>query len=263
MSSRHHHPDRASGTAEYGIPQTPDQASPDTRKRAHRLSLSVVIPTLNAAECLSRTLSGLAMAERRGVDLEIVVADGGSTDATLEIARHHNARVVETEPGRGGQLIAGAKTARGDWFLFLHADTLLERGWDATAMVFTSEERNRDRAAVFTFALDDPSPKARRLERLVRWRNNWLGLPYGDQGILINRRFYSRLGGFQNLVLMEDVDLICRIGMSRIVLFDVRAITSATRYRQSGYVARALRNLVCLALYFLRVPPRWIAKIYG
>ena len=97
----------------------------------------------------------LKLAERRGVDLEIVVADGGSPDATMEIARHHNARVVETEPGRGGQLIAGAKTARGDWFLFLHADTLLERGWDATAMVFTSEERNRDRAAVFTFALDD------------------------------------------------------------------------------------------------------------
>ena len=243
--------------------QAPDRARPDVRKRARRLSLSVVIPTLNAAGSLSRTLSGFALAERRGIDLEIVVADGGSTDATREIARRHGARVIKTEPGRGQQLIAGAKGARGDWFLFLHADTLLERGWDATAMVFASEERNRDRAAVFTFALDDMSPAARRLERLVRFRNNWLGLPYGDQGILINRRFYSRLGGFKNLVLMEDVDLVCRIGMSRIVLFDIRAITSAKRYRQSGYLARGGRNLFCLALYFLRVPPVWIAKIYG
>lgn len=250
----------ASGT---GFIRTHSQERLGTRRRARRLSLSVVIPTLNAAESLSRTLSGLALAERRGIDLEIIIVDGGSTDTTLEIAQHCGAHVIETEPGRGHQLNTGAKIARGDWFLFLHADTLLERGWDATAMVFAAEERNRDRAAVFTFALDDPSPAARRLERLVRWRNNWLGLPYGDQGLLINRRFYSRVGGFKNLVLMEDVEVVCRIGMSRIVLFDIRAITSAKRYRQSGYVARVGRNVICLALYFLHVPPRWIAKIYG
>jgi hypothetical protein len=147
--------------------------------------------------------------------------------------------------------------------LFLHADTVLERGWDATLMVFASEDRNRDRAAVFTFALDDPAPAARWLERLVRWRNNWLGLPYGDQGLLIHRRFYSRLGGYKDWPLMEDVDLARRIGMSRIALFDIRAMTSAARYQRSGYLARVLRNLLCLSLYFMRVPPRWIARIYS
>lgn len=240
-----------------------DKARPDGRKRARRLSLSIVIPTLNAAEFLPGTFEALEMAERRGVDLDIVVVDGGSSDETISAAEGLGARVVTSEPGRGPQLIAGAKAAKGDWILFLHADTVLERGWDATAMVFTSDERNRDRAAVFTFALDDPAPAARRVERMVRRRNNWLGLPYGDQGLLINRRFYSRLGGYKPLPLMEDVEMVRRIGMARIALFDVKAVTSAEKYRRSGYVPRIVRNLICLTLYFLRIPPRWIARLYG
>lgn len=240
-----------------------DKARGDGRKRARRLNLSVVIPTLNAAETLSATIDALASADRRGIDLEIVVADGGSSDSTVSLAESLGAEVVIAEPGRGPQLIAGAKTAQGDWLLFLHADTILERGWDATVMVFTSDDRNRDRGAVFSFALDDDAVAARRLERVVRFRNNWFGLPYGDQGLLIHRRFYSRLGGYNPLPLMEDVEIVRRIGMARLARFDVKAITSARRYQKSGYAPRMLRNFVCLALFFLRVPPRWIAKLYG
>ena len=98
---------------------------------------------------------------------------------------------------------------------------------------------------------------------MVRWRNRWLGLPYGDQGLLIHRRFYRRLGGYKEIPLMEDVEFIRRIGMSRLALFDVRAVTSAERYIRGGYVRRALRNLFCLTLFFLRVPPRLIARIYN
>lgn len=240
-----------------------DQARGDGRKRARRLNLSVIIPTLNAADTLADTVAALALAERRGIDLEIVVADGGSTDSTVGLAEELGAKVVSADRGRGPQLIAGAKAAQGEWLLFLHADTILERGWDATVMVFASDDRNRDRGAVFSFALDDASAAARRLERVVRFRNNWLGLPYGDQGLLIHRRFYSRLGGYNPLPLMEDVEIIRRIGMARMARFDVKALTSARRYQKSGYIPRILRNFLCLTLYFLKIPPRWIARLYG
>jgi rSAM/selenodomain-associated transferase 2 len=240
-----------------------DQARPDGRKRARRLSLSIVIPTLNAAKNLPKIFESFATANRSGIDLDIVICDSASSDQTTSVAEALGARVVTAERGRGPQLIAGAKAAQGDWLLFLHADTVLERGWDATVMVFASDERNRDRAAVFSFALDDGTPAARRLERVVRLRNNWLGLPYGDQGLLIHRRFYSRLGGYKALPLMEDVEMVRRIGMARIALFDVKAVTSSEKYQRSGYLSRIGRNLICLMLYFLRVPPRWIAKLYG
>ena len=226
------------------------------------LLISVIIPCLNAEKDLKHTLDALASAERAGFTPEIIIADGGSTDATREIAGAAGARVVICPPGRGTQLSAGAKAAKGDWFLFLHADTILDPGWETGVIVFTSNDRNRERGAVFTFALDDDSRAARRLENIVRWRNRWLGLPYGDQGLLVHKRFYRQLGGHREIPLMEDVDLIRRIGMSRLALFDIRAITSAERYVKSGYVRRVLRNLFCLTLFFLRVSPRLIARIY-
>lgn len=240
-----------------------DKAHINGRQRARRLNLSIVIPTLNAAEHLPATLEALGMAESRGIDLDIVISDCGSADQTVAIAEQYGARVITADRGRGPQLIAGAKAAKGEWIMFLHADTVLERGWDATVMVFVSNERNRDRAAVFSFALDDDSLAARRLERLVRLRNNWFGLPYGDQGLLIHRRFYSRLGGYKPLPLMEDVEMVRRVGMARMALFDVQAVTSTARYRRFGYLARMAQNFACLTLYFLRVPPRWIVKLYG
>ena len=253
------------GNREKSVADQPlrDQARGDGRKRARRLNLSVIIPTLNTADTLEDTVAALALADRRGIDLEIVVADGGSADSTRAVAEELGAKVVAAERGRGPQLVAGAKAAQGEWLLFLHADTILERGWDATVMVFVSDDRNRDQAAVFSFALDDDSSAAKRLERIVRFRNNWLGLPYGDQGLLIHRRFYSRLGGYNPLPLMEDVEIIRRIGMARLARFDVKAITSARRYQRSGYIPRILRNFLCLILYFARIPPRWIARLYG
>lgn len=219
--------------------------------------ISVVIPTLNAAAHLAAALEPVV-----GRVAEIVISDGGSADATAEAASAAGARLVSSEKGRGQQLAAGAVAATGDWLLFLHADTVLSKDWLAETSAFIDGLENADRAAVFTFALEDPSPQARRMERLVTWRTRRLGLPYGDQGLLISRRHYDRVGGYRPIPLMEDVDIVRRIGRSNIDVLATRAVTSATRYRRGGWWGRPIRNVCCLVLYFLRVPPRILVRLY-
>ncbi len=225
--------------------------------------LSVVIPTLNAAEDLRRALPPLARLEALSLLREVVFADGGSHDATAEIAEASGARLVQAPKGRGSQLAAGAEAARGDWLLFLHADTALEEGWVAAVRTFIETPGNEGRAAYFRFALDDAAPAARRLERIVAFRCRFLGLPYGDQGLLLSRQLYRVLGGYRPLPLMEDVDLVRRIGRRRLVALAPRAVTSAVRYRREGYLRRLLRNAMCLGLYFTGLPPKAIARLYG
>ena len=119
-------------------------------------------------------------------------------------------------------------------------------------------------AAAFRFALDDIGAQGRALlERLVALRCAALRLPYGDQGLLIPKRLYDEIGGFRPLPLMEDVDLVRRLGRRRIVMLQARAVTSAERFRRDGYVRRSARNLLCLTLYTLRVPTHVISRIYG
>ncbi|MBK1662416.1 glycosyltransferase [Paracraurococcus ruber] len=220
--------------------------------------MTIVIPTLNAAAALPRTLAACAEAEAA-----ILVVDGGSSDATRAIAAAAGCPVLPAARGRGTQLAAGGAAATGHWLLFLHADTRPARGWSAAVRHFMADPGNRHRAAHFAFALDDPAPQARRLERLVAWRSRRLGLPYGDQGLLLSRALYEAVGGYRPLPLMEDVDLVRRIGRRRLAALPVAAVTSAERWRRDGWYRRSARNLLCLALWFLGLPPRWIARVYA
>ena len=226
-----------------------------------RACVSVIVPALDAAATLAAALA--ALDEGKSLIGEIVVADGGSRDATREVARAGGAKFVAAPRGRGPQLAGGAAAARGAWLLFLHADTRLGPGWAGAAARFIAEARNRERAGYFRFRLDDRAAAARWLERAVAWRCRALGLAYGDQGLLLSRALYDRVGGFRALPLMEDVDLVRRIGKARLVPLAADALTSAARYRRGGYLLRSARNLCCLALWRMGVPPRLIARLYG
>jgi len=220
----------------------------------------VVIPTLDAADDLPGALAALAGSELVG---EIVVSDGGSRDRTAAVAEAAGVRVIAGPRGRGPQLIAGAAAAKGEWLLFLHADCRLAPGWEQAVGEFIARPGAAGRAGYFGFALDDPEPAARRLERMVAWRCRALGLPYGDQGLLIARGLYNAIGGFAPMPLMEDVDLVRRLGRRRLAPIAAQSIASARRYRRDGYVRRPLRNLLCLTLYFAGVSPTRIARLYG
>jgi len=216
--------------------------------------MNVIIPSWNAATTLPATLAALAEAPCR-----IIVADAASPDGTAELAMRLGAEVVQAPRGRGAQLAAGAAASTAEWLLFLHADTRLELGWSQAAQAFMAGPPG---AAHFTFALDDTTPPARRLERAVAWRCRNFSLPYGDQGLLIHRSLYQAMGGFRPMPLMEDVDLIRRLRPLRPVALAPRAITSANKWREHGFLLRSAKNLSILSLYFAGVPPRWLARIY-
>ncbi len=216
-------------------------------------SISVVIPTRNAAATLPACLRSL----EPGAALirEIIVVDGGSTDATTSLAA--GAAVISAPPGRGGQLRAGVLAGSGTFLLLLHADTELSPDWPQ-AVAGASPEL----AFYFRFRLNSPRRAARILEAIVRRRCRWLSLPYGDQGLLISQALLHAIGGVPGLPIMEDVALARRL-RGRLRELPAVALTSAARYEREGYLRRPLRNLVCLALYSCGMPPGMIARLYG
>ena len=222
-------------------------------------AIDIVIPTLNAGPTLARTLA--ALPAHADLAFSTTLCDGGSRDDTVETARRVGAAVVTAPAGRGGQLAAGAAAGVAPWLLFLHADTRLGPGAGEVIARFVS--KIADKAGYFRLRFEAAEPAARRVERLVAWRCRTFGLPYGDQGLLISRAHYERLGGFRPLPLMEDVDLVRRIGRNDLVPLKADAITSAARYRRDGWWLRPLRNLSCLSLYFAGVPPQTLRRLYG
>ena len=225
-------------------------------------TIGVVIPAFNSSADINLTL--LSLKETNQVfDADLLVVDGVSIDNTIEIATSYGARIINTSPNRGNQLALGALAVKGDWLLFIHADTQLEEGWIKTVNDFIKNPKNSNNVAYFHLAFNDQKQAARRLEKITEWRCRFLKMPYGDQGLLIKRSLYNSVGGYQPLALMEDVDLIRRLKSHKLIPLPATAITSANRYSQKGYLIRSARNLLCLTLYYLGIPIKLIHRIYG
>jgi len=226
-----------------------------------RAVISVVIPTLNAAPTLAGALAPLVAGAVKGVVKEVVVADGGSGDATLEIAEEAGCRIVRSARGRGTQLRAGCAAAKADWLLALHADTRLSEGW--IGAVRTHVAAGEWTAGYFGLAFDDLSWTARLFEAGAAARCRLLGLPYGDQGLLISRRLYEAVGGYAEQPLFEDAEMAKRLGRARLRPLAAKAVTSAERYRREGWWRRWAHNQALLLRWKLGADPAALARAYG
>jgi rSAM/selenodomain-associated transferase 2 len=222
--------------------------------------LSVIIPTLQAAEDLPRCLASLMPGAEAGLIREVLLSDGGSRDATADIADAAGASIIQSERGRGKQLATGAKTARGEWLLFLHADTSLTRDW---------VERVRDhmanapgKAAFFTLAFRSDHPMAKHVAARANRRAKLLGLPYGDQALLVPRSLYEETGGYKDMPLMEDVALVRAIGRRRLSMLSAEARTSAAKSERDGWRKRSWKNAWLITRYLLGASPEKLAAAY-
>jgi rSAM/selenodomain-associated transferase 2 len=222
-----------------------------------RAPISIVIPTLDAEGGLPACLGSLGEGLQAGLIRELVISDGGSRDATLQIAGQAGARVVTGPPSRGGQVRRGIAATEGDWLLVLHADTHLAEGWTQAVLPVLTQPG----AWHFRLRFDAQGGMPRWVAGWANLRSRLFHLPYGDQGLLIHREVLEDVGGYPDLALMEDVALARRL-KTRLRGLPAIAVTSADKYRRQGWLRRGARNLGTLARYFAGADVSDLARRY-
>jgi rSAM/selenodomain-associated transferase 2 len=219
--------------------------------------ISVIMPTFNEAADLPATLANTQGA----ADVEVIVIDGGSDDKTADVARSWGAEVLASAPGRARQMNLGAARATGELFLFLHADTRLPVGFDRYVRKILA--RPGVVAGAFRLRVDGDLPGLRIMERLVNARSRHLQFPYGDQAIFLRASLFREIGGFPDMPIMEDFELVRRLRRrGRIVIAPVPVLTSARRWENLGIVRTTVINYAIPLAYYLGAPPSQLARWY-
>jgi rSAM/selenodomain-associated transferase 2 len=223
------------------------------------VKLSVIVPVLNEARALGASLDAI----RRGApEAEIIVADGGSSDDSVQIARTRGAHTLIGPRGRARQMISGAAAASGDALVFVHADTLVPATFASDLVTaFTDPHVVGGR---FDVELDDSSLCSRVLGHLISWRSRVMRSATGDQAIFVRGDIFVAMGGFKEIELCEDVDFARRLKRrGEIACLRSRVVTSARRWRQNGIVRTVLRMWLIKSLFLAGVSPAWLHRFYA
>ena len=221
------------------------------------MDISIIIPALNEASNISATLATTP----GDSTAEVIVVDGGSMDDTVAVAESFGAKVLLTQAGRARQMNAGATEASGDVLLFLHADTRLPKDFDAYIRDALAEPGAI--AGAFRLELDGRQRGLRFIEMMANWRSRRLQMPYGDQAIFIRAEVFHRFGGFPQMPLMEDFEMMRRLRkQGRIIVAPVPVISSARRWLKLGIFRTTLINQVVIAAYLAGAKPERIVRWY-
>ncbi|MDZ7696413.1 MAG: TIGR04283 family arsenosugar biosynthesis glycosyltransferase [Deltaproteobacteria bacterium] len=219
--------------------------------------ISIIIPTLNEAATIGRLLYRFQQAG----DVECIVAEGGSRDATRRIAARAGACVLEVSGGRAAQQNAGANAAHGRILLFLHADTILPDGFER--MIRRALDRPATVAGAFRFQTDGSGMKMRLVELMTNVRSKLFDCPYGDQGLFMEKRVFNEMGGFASLPIMEDFELVRRLRhRGRVTTLPHAAVTSARRWRQLGVIRTTVMNQIMILGFLGGVPIQRLERLY-
>ena len=219
--------------------------------------LSCIVPTLDEAVSLPATLDAL---QDQNIDTEIVIADGGSRDATLDIAQRYGCRIVSSPPGRGTQMNAGAKAATGTHLLFLHADTIVAK--NAGLEIRDALSRPGVIAGSFRLGFDRSSLLLDFFALCSKL--NLASFTYGDQGLYLRKETFERLNGFKSYPFLEDVEMQARLrAHGRFVKSPLPVITSSRRFDRTGVLAQQIRNLAIVCAYQAGISPFQLHRFYA
>lgn len=222
-----------------------------------RPQVSVIIPALNEEAGIARAVASAAQAR----DVEVIVVDGGSRDETAKVARRLGAVTLTVPAGRARQMNAGAEASRGETLVFLHADTILPPNY--ASLVRRLLASREVVAGAFRLGIEGRRRSLRWIETGANWRSRWLQLPYGDQALFVRSRLFFELGGYADLPIMEDYDLVRRLTRrGRVILAPEAVVTSARRWKRLGILRTTLLNQVMVTGHLLGVSPRKMARMY-
>jgi rSAM/selenodomain-associated transferase 2/rSAM/selenodomain-associated transferase 1 len=220
--------------------------------------ISIIIPAINEAHNISKTIESIGPGDKK----EVIVIDGGSNDDTVSIAKSLGARVFTSAPPRARQMNRGAAQATGDVLVFLHADTRLPEKFED--FIINSFKQPKMVAGAFELRINSPTPGLRLIERLANWRSRLLRMPYGDQAIFLSSKLFHYLGGFPDIPIMEDVELIRRLQkQGEIITLPIPVSTSPRRWQNFGILKTTLINQLVIAAYVMGIAPEVIARWYG
>ena len=219
--------------------------------------ISIIIPVLNEANTINGVLARILGAS----NVEVIVVDGGSQDETVALAQSVGVKVIAATGGRASQMNAGAAVATGSILLFLHADTHLPPAFDT--LVRQVLQNTGAIAGAFELRIDAELWGIRLIEKMVNLRSRFLSLPYGDQAIFLKASIFKEIGGFPNLPIMEDFELMRRLKRyGKIAIAPAPVVTSGRRWQKLGVVRTTLINQLIIIGYFLGVPPARLARWY-